>query len=109
VSYFDRLGDEASDADGSNPGFWGRSKSKKVIAFIDNQSDSTKSGKSAMIPEDYDWLARSLRKLGRDNGYEVHVISTNSGGTTWEEKMDVIVRSTVRASFPLDDRLSGLR
>ncbi|KAJ2934158.1 hypothetical protein H1R20_g2922, partial [Candolleomyces eurysporus] len=94
VSYFDRLGDEASDADGGS-GFWGRSKSKKVIAFIDNQSDSTKSGKSAMIPEDYDYLARSLRKLGRDNGYEVHVISTNLGDTTWEEKMDVIIRSTI--------------
>ncbi|KAF6764236.1 hypothetical protein DFP72DRAFT_871230 [Ephemerocybe angulata] len=87
VAYFDRLDEEAKAAQEGEYSFWSfKSKAKKIITYIDNHSDATKTGKSALIPGDYEYFSRSLKKLGRDNGYEVHIISTDSTERSWDSK-----------------------
>lgn len=98
VSYFDRLEEEgraSETTDGGGLWSW-KPKSKKVIVFIDNQAEAVKNGKSAILPEDHDYFSRSLNKLGRDKGYEVHTVTPH---TSWKAKMDVMIRSTVRCEF----------
>ncbi|KAH6917882.1 hypothetical protein BKA70DRAFT_1245623, partial [Coprinopsis sp. MPI-PUGE-AT-0042] len=93
--YFDRLTEEAQDAHPTEQGiFHWRGGPKKVITYIDNQNEAGV-GKDILVPTDYELLMRALRKLARDQGYEFHIVSTSTLETSWEKRMDTIVRSTV--------------
>lgn len=97
VAYFDRLNEESKTLENTESSFWSwKPKTKKVIVYIDNQADALKSGKSALLPEDHAYFSRSLHKLGRDKGYEVHTVTPE---TPWQTKMDMMIRSTVGCDF----------
>ena len=103
VSYFDRLQEETLAAvTTEKKGFLRfNTKAKKIITFIDNQEIAGQSGQSVMLQGDYEYFSRSLHKLGREKGYEVHIISSNTTKITWDRKMDTIIRSSVSLSFLL--------
>ncbi|TFK26554.1 hypothetical protein FA15DRAFT_667237 [Coprinopsis marcescibilis] len=90
--YFDRL--EEGDLAISNQG-WFNSKMKPIVTLVDNQANGELLGQSLLSQQDRELLIRTLRKLARDRGYEFHVVSTDLKETSWDTRMDTIVRSTI--------------
>ncbi|GLB42016.1 putative protein of unknown function (DUF563) [Lyophyllum shimeji] len=74
--------------------FWGRGnkRAKKTVTYIHRQSERTG---MKLREEDHQSLVRALTKMGRDYGYEVHVVSSLFDETGWTERMCAIVKSTV--------------
>ncbi|KAG5650906.1 hypothetical protein H0H81_010580 [Sphagnurus paluster] len=64
-------------------------KAKKVVTYVHRQSESTG---LKLRDEDHQALVTTLKKMARDYGHEVHVVSSE---TDWAERMDAIVKSTV--------------
>ncbi|KAG5641730.1 hypothetical protein DXG03_004321 [Asterophora parasitica] len=71
-------------------------KAKKTVTYIHRQSEHTG---MRLRDEDHQALVQALKKLGRRYGYDVHVVSSQFDETGWTERMDAIVKSTVRSSF----------
>ncbi|RDB30838.1 hypothetical protein Hypma_005828 [Hypsizygus marmoreus] len=67
-------------------------KAKKVVTYVHRQSEQTG---LKLHDDDHQSLVNALQKMGRDYGYEVHVVSTLPEETGWTEKMEAIVKSTV--------------
>ncbi|KAG2008231.1 hypothetical protein CC2G_013686 [Coprinopsis cinerea AmutBmut pab1-1] len=94
--YFDRLVEEVDAASAKKQGFFSfRGGPKPVITFIDNQKEGAAKGQAVLAAEDYSRLGRSLRRMAREKGYEFHTVSTNLTETSWDHRMDTIVRSTI--------------
>jgi len=67
---------------------------KKVVIYMHRQGERN----GPKIPdEDHKALVAALRKMESDYGYEVHVVSSLDHATGWNERMRVVVRSTVSA------------
>ena len=77
--------------------YYEKAKDKKVITYLHRQSESTG---PKLVSEDHDALVRALQKLGRSRGYVVHIVSTSTTETDWNEKMGAVVRSSVSLLFP---------
>jgi len=67
-------------------------KAKKTVTYIHRQSEHTG---LKVREDDHQSLVRALNKMGRDYGYEVHVVSSQFDETGWTERMSAIVKSTV--------------
>ncbi|KAG6864008.1 hypothetical protein C0991_001146, partial [Blastosporella zonata] len=65
---------------------------KKVVTYIHRQSEKTG---VRLLDEDHEALVRALQKLGRDYGYETHIVSSLFDETNWAERMSAVVKSTV--------------
>jgi hypothetical protein len=66
-----------------------KKKTKTVITYLSNQADTNG---IRLREADHKGLVTALKKMGRKNGYEVNVVGE---GTSWDERMSSIVRSTV--------------
>lgn len=66
-----------------------------VVTYIHTQGESDG---AKLTTQDHDRLSRALKKMGKDYGYEVHVVSSVTDETDWSKKMRAIIRSTVSIS-----------
>ncbi|KAF9450284.1 hypothetical protein P691DRAFT_665614 [Macrolepiota fuliginosa MF-IS2] len=70
------------------------SATTKVVTYIVTQDNDE--GRSAKLKEeDHEKLVSALKKMERNTGCEVHIISDDTRRTAWIERMEAIVRSTV--------------
>lgn len=65
---------------------------KKVVTYIDTQDAE---GRPRLKKEDHERLVSALKKMERNTGCEVHIVSDDTKRTAWIERMEAIVRSTV--------------
>lgn len=70
---------------------------QKVVTYVMTQDME---GKVRMKQEQHEKLVSALKRMERNIGCEVQVIYEDTGRTPWTERMEAIVRSTVRFSFP---------
>lgn len=73
-----------------------KGKTKKVVTYLHTQSETT-GGK--LSEEDHAALSESLSYMAKKNGYEYHVVSTQTAETDWTERMMAIVKSSVSYYF----------
>jgi hypothetical protein len=84
----------SQDSDGKSAGWgWKSGDNKPVVVYVSKQLDATG---PKMQETDHTQLVSALLKLGKDHGYEVHVVDAQ---TPWEQRMHAIVRATVRVRF----------
>ncbi|KAG6831203.1 hypothetical protein H0H87_005919 [Tephrocybe sp. NHM501043] len=69
---------------------------KKVVTYIHRQSEPTG---VRVRREDHDALVKALKKMEKNYGYEVHIVSSVFDETNWVERMSAVVKSTVRREF----------
>lgn len=67
-------------------------KSKKVVTYLHRQGEETG---VKLREEDHQALLRALSKMGQKDGYEVHVVSSRTDETEWNQKLDALAKSTV--------------
>lgn len=65
---------------------------KKVVTYIHRQSEKTG---IRLRNEDHEALVLGLKKLERDYGYEIHIVSSLFDETDWATRMSAISKSTV--------------
>jgi hypothetical protein len=84
----------SQDSDEKSAGWgWKSGDNKPVVVYVSKQLDATG---PKMQETDHTQLVSALLKLGKDHGYEVHVVDAQ---TPWEQRMHAIVRATVRVRF----------
>lgn len=73
-------------------------KTKPVVTYLQTQEQSQG---PRLRDGDHRALVDALKKMGRDYGYEVHVVSDSV--TRWHERMNAIARSTVSPNLFHED------
>lgn len=73
----------------------GELSSKKAVTYIVTQDNEVG---PKLKQEDHEKLVSALKRMERNIGCEVHIISDDTRRTTWTERMEAILKSTV--SFP---------
>jgi len=66
-------------------------KAKPVVTYIHSQSVSG----LKLSNSDHELLVSELEKMGRNYGYEIHVVPAEASGEQWTEKMTAVVKSSV--------------
>ncbi|KAJ7064993.1 hypothetical protein C8F01DRAFT_1021788 [Mycena amicta] len=77
ATYFEVYGDKAP---------------KNAITYVQRQSQTHG---LRLSDEDHAALVEALRKLQRDHGYEVHIVSNMDEEMSWTERLGAITRSTI--------------
>ncbi|KAG6873671.1 hypothetical protein C0995_012605 [Termitomyces sp. Mi166 len=65
---------------------------KKTVTYIHRQSEETG---VRLRDDNHVALVRALKKMGRDYGYEVHIVSSLFDETDWATRMSAVSKSTV--------------
>ncbi|KAJ7081682.1 hypothetical protein C8R43DRAFT_1052552 [Mycena crocata] len=71
---------------------YGEKALKNVVTYVHRQ---TQTHGLRLSDDDHNALVDALEKMGRDYGYEVHVVSNIDDEMSWSERLRAIVRSTV--------------
>lgn len=64
---------------------------KKAVTYLHTQSESS----AKLSRADHDALVKALQLMADRQGYELHVVSTQTAETDWTERMRAIVKSSV--------------
>lgn len=73
----------------------GKRKEKPVVTYIERQIEEDG---PRIRDADHQALVAALWRMGRDYGYEIHVVSEKETG--WDERMTAVVKSTVSLTMP---------
>lgn len=72
----------------------GMRKKKRVVTYIVTQDNED--GKNAKLrKEDHEKLVSGLKRMERNMGCEVNIVSDDTARTSWVERMGAILRSSV--------------
>ncbi|KAJ7753381.1 hypothetical protein DFH07DRAFT_824297 [Mycena maculata] len=71
---------------------YGAKAPKNVVTYVHRQSHTHG---LRLSDGDHTALLAALQKMGKDYGYEVHIVSNIDDETSWTERLGSIVRSTV--------------
>jgi len=66
---------------------------KRVVTYVHCQSEPKKGLK--LSNEGHEALVSALRKMGKEHGYEVQIVSSQTADTDWTTRMSAIVKSSV--------------
>jgi hypothetical protein len=69
---------------------------EKVVTYLVRQDGD---GRAGLRTEDHEKLVSALKKMERNIGCEVNVVYEDTRRTSWVERMEAIVRSTVSLYF----------
>ncbi|KAJ6627849.1 hypothetical protein B0H10DRAFT_1992185 [Mycena sp. CBHHK59/15] len=83
---------------------YGEKAPKKVVTYVQRQSQNHG---LRLSNDDHRALASALKKMERDYGYEVHIVSNIDTETSWTERLSAIVRSTVMLGVHDSDLLDS--
>ncbi|KAJ7683011.1 hypothetical protein B0H17DRAFT_1014582 [Mycena rosella] len=83
---------------------YGEKAPKNVVTYVQRQSHTHG---LRLSDADHQALVGALRKMERDYGYEVHVVSNIDDETSWSERLGAIARSTVMLGVHDSDLLDS--
>ncbi|KAF4621557.1 hypothetical protein D9613_012990 [Agrocybe pediades] len=69
-----------------------KANDKKVVTYLHTQSEQ---GGGRPSEEDHNALSNALSAMAKKNGYEYHMVSTQTSDTDWTDRMMTIVKSSV--------------
>ncbi|KAF4621555.1 hypothetical protein D9613_012998 [Agrocybe pediades] len=73
-----------------------KANDKKVVTYLHTQSEQ---GGGRPSEEDHNALSNALSAMAKKNGYEYHMVSTQTSDTDWTDRMMTIVKSSVVILF----------
>ncbi|KAF7360326.1 Protein transporter SEC24 [Mycena venus] len=83
---------------------YGENAPKKTVTYVSRQSHTHG---LRLSDKDHSALVDALRKLERDHGYEVHIVSNIDEEMSWSERLRAIVRSSVMLGVHDSDLLDS--
>lgn len=81
------------------------STAKRVVTYLHSQSEPNS---LKLSNEDHEALVTALRKMGKDLGYEIQIVSSQTADTDWTTRMLAMVKSSVSGTL-CDLQLSDLK
>ncbi|KAF4618746.1 hypothetical protein D9613_010186 [Agrocybe pediades] len=82
-----------------------KASTKKVVTYLHTQNELS-GGK--LSDEDHDALSNALSHMAKKNGYQYHIVSTQTSDTDWTDRMMAIVKSSVIVSVHGDHLLDSV-
>ncbi|KDR80331.1 hypothetical protein GALMADRAFT_61700 [Galerina marginata CBS 339.88] len=79
-------------------------KAKKVVTYLHTQSQRG----PKLSSDDHENLVKALEKMTNYQGYELHVVSTQTSETDWVDRMTAIVKSSVILSVHGDHLMDSV-